>query len=100
MGKREESLPPGAEESFGPNSWLIEEMYQQYLDSPSSVGEAWRDFFADYQPSDGRPAEQTESPKAPEPVAAKAPTPPKEEPSAPEAQAAPLRGADAALVKH
>ena len=36
---------------FGPNVWLIDEMYRQYLDSPESVAESWRDFFADYKPS-------------------------------------------------
>jgi 2-oxoglutarate dehydrogenase E1 component len=36
---------------FGPNVWLIDEMYRQYMESPDSVAESWRDFFADYQPS-------------------------------------------------
>jgi len=40
-----------SEEVFGPNVWLIDEMYRQYLDSPDSVAESWRDFFADYKPS-------------------------------------------------
>ena len=33
---------------IGPNSWLVDEMYEQYLADPSSVSEAWQDFFADY----------------------------------------------------
>jgi 2-oxoglutarate dehydrogenase complex dehydrogenase (E1) component-like enzyme len=36
---------------FGPNVWLIDEMYRQYLDNPESVSESWRDFFGDYKPS-------------------------------------------------
>ena len=36
---------------FGSNAWLIDEMYRRYLDSPSSVTEAWREFFADYEPT-------------------------------------------------
>ena len=40
-----------SEEVFGPNVWLIDEMYRQYLESPESVAESWRDFFADYKPS-------------------------------------------------
>jgi len=36
---------------FGPNIWLIDEMYKQYLESPASVADSWRDFFADYKPS-------------------------------------------------
>ncbi|HEU4421886.1 MAG TPA: 2-oxo acid dehydrogenase subunit E2, partial [Pilimelia sp.] len=35
---------------FGPNEWIVEEMYQRYLADPSSVDPAWHDFFADYRP--------------------------------------------------
>ncbi|MDP9394007.1 MAG: hypothetical protein M3Q27_07005, partial [Actinomycetota bacterium] len=38
--------------AFGPNEWLVEEMYQQYLKDPESVDRAWWDFFADYSPAD------------------------------------------------
>ncbi|QUQ71015.1 multifunctional oxoglutarate decarboxylase/oxoglutarate dehydrogenase thiamine pyrophosphate-binding subunit/dihydrolipoyllysine-residue succinyltransferase subunit [Kutzneria sp. CA-103260] len=34
---------------FGPNEWLVEEMYDQFLADPSSVDPAWHDFFADYK---------------------------------------------------
>jgi 2-oxoglutarate dehydrogenase E1 component len=37
---------------FGPNEWLVYEMYQQYLKDPESVDKAWWDFFADYKPTD------------------------------------------------
>ncbi|WP_211468670.1 multifunctional oxoglutarate decarboxylase/oxoglutarate dehydrogenase thiamine pyrophosphate-binding subunit/dihydrolipoyllysine-residue succinyltransferase subunit [Actinocrinis puniceicyclus] len=37
---------------FGPNEWLVDEIYQQYLRDPASVDKAWWDFFADYQPTD------------------------------------------------
>ncbi|MDZ7675920.1 MAG: multifunctional oxoglutarate decarboxylase/oxoglutarate dehydrogenase thiamine pyrophosphate-binding subunit/dihydrolipoyllysine-residue succinyltransferase subunit [Acidimicrobiales bacterium] len=33
----------------GPNSWMVDEMYELYLADPSSVSEAWQDFFADYR---------------------------------------------------
>ncbi|ASO22435.1 2-oxoglutarate decarboxylase [Actinoalloteichus hoggarensis] len=36
---------------FGPNEWLVEEMYEQFLTNPSSVDPAWHDFFADYKPT-------------------------------------------------
>jgi 2-oxoglutarate dehydrogenase E1 component len=36
---------------FGPNVWLIDEMYKQFLESPGSVADSWRDFFEDYKPS-------------------------------------------------
>ncbi|MFE7115163.1 hypothetical protein ACFU99_07025, partial [Streptomyces sp. NPDC057654] len=41
---------------FGPNEWLVDEIYQQYLQDPNSVDRAWWDFFADYKP--GAPAAQ------------------------------------------
>ena len=41
---------------FGPNEWLVDELYQQYLQDKSSVDKAWWDFFADYKPLDGSPA--------------------------------------------
>src|SRR5438874_10002068 len=102
---------------FGPNSWLIDEMYQQYLDSPTSVSEAWREFFADYNP--GNPtqvsgekdrsletAPATKQTQAPQQQAAKEPekaAPKKaadEISGTPAAGATPLRGADATLAKY
>jgi 2-oxoglutarate decarboxylase len=38
--------------AFGPNEWLVDEIYQQYLKDKDSVDPAWWDFFADYQPAD------------------------------------------------
>ncbi len=37
----------------GQNEWLVEEMYAQYQQDPTSVSESWRDFFADYRPFSG-----------------------------------------------
>ncbi|MGH3762403.1 multifunctional oxoglutarate decarboxylase/oxoglutarate dehydrogenase thiamine pyrophosphate-binding subunit/dihydrolipoyllysine-residue succinyltransferase subunit [Actinophytocola sp.] len=45
---------------FGPNEWLVEEMYEQFLADPSSVDSAWHDFFADYKPTQ-RAAAQTKA---------------------------------------
>ena len=36
---------------FGPNEWIVEEMYQRYLADPASVDSAWHEFFADYRPN-------------------------------------------------
>jgi 2-oxoglutarate dehydrogenase E1 component len=36
---------------FGPNEWIVDEMYQRYLADPNSVDPAWHDFFADYKPA-------------------------------------------------
>ena len=35
---------------FGPNVGLVEEIYRQWLEDPSSVAESWQDFFEDYSP--------------------------------------------------
>ena len=35
---------------FGPNEWIVEDMYQRYLADPASVDPAWHDFFHDYKP--------------------------------------------------
>jgi 2-oxoglutarate dehydrogenase E1 component len=41
--------------AFGPNAWLVEDMYDRYLADPTSVSDSWREFFADYRPA-GAPA--------------------------------------------
>jgi len=38
--------------AFGPNEWLVDEIYQQYLTDRNSVDPAWWDFFADYVPTE------------------------------------------------
>ncbi|MEV0153149.1 multifunctional oxoglutarate decarboxylase/oxoglutarate dehydrogenase thiamine pyrophosphate-binding subunit/dihydrolipoyllysine-residue succinyltransferase subunit [Micromonospora sp. NPDC050686] len=58
---------------FGPNEWIVEEMYQRYLNDPTSVDSAWHEFFADYRPAPGaatpRPADGQPAPAAkPEPA--------------------------------
>ena len=54
MSSASSSRPSTASSSpvagFGTNEWLVEEMYQQYLADPSSVDQAWHDFFDDYRP--------------------------------------------------
>ncbi|MBA3289644.1 MAG: hypothetical protein H0U21_16810, partial [Acidimicrobiia bacterium] len=40
---------PSTGSDFGTNSWLVEEMYEQYRDDPGSVTDAWREFFTDYR---------------------------------------------------
>ena len=46
-----EALIPAnaATPDFGANSWLVEEMYEQYRLDPASVGESWQEFFSDYK---------------------------------------------------
>uniref|UniRef100_A0AAU1HWQ0 Multifunctional 2-oxoglutarate metabolism enzyme n=1 Tax=Streptomyces sp. NBC_00180 TaxID=2903632 RepID=A0AAU1HWQ0_9ACTN len=78
--------------AFGPNEWLVDEIYQQYLQDPNSVDRAWWDFFADYKP--GAPAASapagtaaagaagTTSPAAAAPAAPAAPSVPAPAPAA------------------
>ena len=41
--------------AFGPNEWLVDELYQQYQQDKQSVDKAWWEFFEDYQPGDRGP---------------------------------------------
>ncbi|WP_327661623.1 MULTISPECIES: multifunctional oxoglutarate decarboxylase/oxoglutarate dehydrogenase thiamine pyrophosphate-binding subunit/dihydrolipoyllysine-residue succinyltransferase subunit [unclassified Streptomyces] len=70
--------------AFGPNEWLVDEIYQQYLQDPNSVDRAWWDFFADYKPGAAaagaattpKPAEKPAAPAAPAAQAPAAPAKP------------------------
>ncbi|MFK4183675.1 multifunctional oxoglutarate decarboxylase/oxoglutarate dehydrogenase thiamine pyrophosphate-binding subunit/dihydrolipoyllysine-residue succinyltransferase subunit [Streptomyces sparsogenes] len=51
--------------AFGPNEWLVDEIYQQYLQDPNSVDRAWWDFFADYKPGQDTGSAVAEAAAAP-----------------------------------
>ncbi len=51
---------------FGPNEWLVDELFQRYQADPASVDRAWWNFFADYRPA---PADAAAGPAAPAPPA-------------------------------
>ncbi|MEV1023566.1 multifunctional oxoglutarate decarboxylase/oxoglutarate dehydrogenase thiamine pyrophosphate-binding subunit/dihydrolipoyllysine-residue succinyltransferase subunit [Streptomyces sp. NPDC050264] len=80
--------------AFGPNEWLVDEIYQQYLQDPNSVDRAWWDFFADYKPGaaaagaapTAAPAQKPAAPAQPAP-AAQAPAAPAPAPAKPAAAA-------------
>ena len=62
------------------NSWLVDELYREYLANPESVAPSWRDFFSDYTPAFEAPAApanggavKTAAPPAPAPAAPAAP---------------------------
>jgi 2-oxoglutarate dehydrogenase E1 component len=38
--------------SFGPNDWLVDELYAQYLEDKHNVDKAWWEFFRDYEPGE------------------------------------------------
>ena len=97
-------------QDFGANSWLVEEMYEQFRTDPQSVSEAWREFFSDYRSQNPNLA----APSAPaadhNPAPAAAPSAPANgvtpstAPSTPAASAPvvvdgePIRGVGAAIV--
>ena len=96
--------------TFGPNLWLVEEMYQLFLDDPSAVDPSWHEFFADYQPASAGEGGRAD---ATTPTAAPAPRSAPEKPAAGSASQAarpasaaeegtttPLRGAASAVVKN
>src|SRR3972149_2973108 len=75
---------PKSSASFGPNVWLIDEMFREFKERPESVSESWREFFSDYRPPAGRIAPPPfPPPPAGPPFAAKeAPAPPEAAPAA------------------
>jgi len=83
---------------FGPNEWIVEEMYQRYLADPESVDPAWHDFFADYRPTIETPTIKAAQPATPVTTAAPAVTPAAAAPApaAPAAPAAPVTTTPAA----
>ncbi|MGW4892213.1 multifunctional oxoglutarate decarboxylase/oxoglutarate dehydrogenase thiamine pyrophosphate-binding subunit/dihydrolipoyllysine-residue succinyltransferase subunit [Kitasatospora sp. NPDC004240] len=83
---------------FGPNEWLVDEIYQQYLQDPNSVDRAWWDFFADYKPgTEVTPVTQAATQAGPTPTPAAAPAPVAAAAAAP-APAAPAAPAPPATV--
>jgi 2-oxoglutarate decarboxylase len=72
--------------SFGPNAWLVDDMYDRFLADPKDVSDSWREFFADYQRS-----------TVPS-VATASSTPPPQPSVTIDSEATPLRGAAARIV--
>jgi 2-oxoglutarate decarboxylase len=70
---------------FGPNQWLVDELYQRYQADPDSVDRAWWSFFADYQPAPDAGSQQPAAPAAP----AAAPRPAAAQPAPPAAPVVP-----------
>jgi multifunctional 2-oxoglutarate metabolism enzyme len=86
--------------AFGANSWLVEEMYEQFRSDPDSVSETWREFFSDYKPAIA--AAPTAAPPPTPPAAVPKGTPAQPTPAASQAAAEevgdPIRGAGAAIA--
>jgi 2-oxoglutarate dehydrogenase E1 component len=94
---------------FGANDWLVDELYQQYLEDKQAVDPAWWDFFADYSPSDYSPiasaaksATTSAAPVTPTEPQANVPTPNVTQtnvPNAPSTKPAPASLADDVIEK-
>ncbi len=72
---------------FGPNEWLVDELYEQYKKDRNSVDKAWWEFFENYTPGQGTggsngTSAKGDAPAASEPKAAPAPEAKKAEPTA------------------
>lgn len=39
-----------SEQDFGANDWLVDEMYEHYLEDPTSVDTAWLEYFKNHKP--------------------------------------------------
>ncbi len=104
------SDPAGS--AFGANSWLVEEMYEQYRADPDSVGASWREFFEDYRSVTAAahppaPVVVEQAPAPPAPTAAPtaptaAPTPAMPAPASPvvEEPGELIKGVGAVIVKN
>jgi multifunctional 2-oxoglutarate metabolism enzyme len=91
--------------SFGPNAWLVDDMYDRFLVDPTSVSESWREFFADYRaaplPAPQAHASATGTPPAPDSPPTAPPRPvvtPRAAPDAGSEEATVLKGAASRIV--
>src|SRR5579875_1404515 len=41
---------PQPSDPFGPNAWLVDEMFERYRQDPEAVSDEWREFFDGYRP--------------------------------------------------
>ncbi|MGH3442899.1 MAG: multifunctional oxoglutarate decarboxylase/oxoglutarate dehydrogenase thiamine pyrophosphate-binding subunit/dihydrolipoyllysine-residue succinyltransferase subunit [Nitriliruptorales bacterium] len=60
---------PAPGDGFGVNTWLVDELYEQYRENPDSLSPSWQEFFEDYRPGDrdgGRPGAAAAAPPAEE----------------------------------
>ena len=87
--------------AFGANSWLVDEMYSDYLVDSGSVSESWQEFFSDYRTTPSNGTSQTATLPAPAPILAPTPAPmaaPSEDSLATVDPGDVLRGAGAAIA--
>ncbi|MGA0208660.1 MAG: multifunctional oxoglutarate decarboxylase/oxoglutarate dehydrogenase thiamine pyrophosphate-binding subunit/dihydrolipoyllysine-residue succinyltransferase subunit, partial [Candidatus Nanopelagicales bacterium] len=92
--------PTPASSRFGPNEWLVDEIYEQFLRDKGSVDPAWWDFFEDYSPADHSTAVKAGEPASATPQLVPEESTPKGAPGATPAlaEAEIIRGAPARVV--
>jgi 2-oxoglutarate dehydrogenase E1 component len=85
-------------DDLGPNSGLVEDLYQRFLDDPRSVDDRWRAYFS----GDAPPSNDTPPPKdGPDSVATPAPAPSRPGPRVLDGdEPEPLRGGAARTVEN
>lgn len=76
-------------DDFGPNVWLVDEMYRRYQENPRAVTPSWRDFFDGYRPTGAETAPERRQRQAPSDDASSA-APPDRVLAAVESEARPL----------
>ena len=99
MSEPSEAAPAESPSDFGPNDWMVEDMYRRFADAPESVSEAWRDFFADYVPNTSRQRPdrsngRTQATGRPTPTAETVVAPAGTEPASPRSPTSESEGAD------
>ncbi|MGO1166309.1 MAG: multifunctional oxoglutarate decarboxylase/oxoglutarate dehydrogenase thiamine pyrophosphate-binding subunit/dihydrolipoyllysine-residue succinyltransferase subunit, partial [Janibacter sp.] len=63
---------------FGPNEWLVDELYEQFKQDRNNVDEAWWEFFESYEPGQGSGSNGTAAKGAtPSPAQSTTPAEPK-----------------------
>ena len=84
-------------DAFGPNMWVVDEMFRRYQENPKAVSESWQEFFEDYSPGGAMKSQGAETPTS----VSSAPSRPQEETRAePPEDATPLRGAAARIAEN
>lgn len=68
--------PDSTRADFGANEWLVDELYDQYLQDKNAVDPAWWDFFEGYRPEDRRSDAASDGTGPASPAAPTSETPP------------------------
>ena len=123
-----ETAPVAGGDGFGVNAWLVDELYEQYREDPSSLSPSWQEFFEDYRrgepasagngqgngrasavedaPVEAPPREEPKAKTSPPPAPAEAPARAAAPPPVQEAEQAPaptaekLRGVAARIAEN